>query len=103
MSGYVWPFDGFFVETVTKGETRRLRNRYHDWSFGNQPSLLLHAVANGPLLQPVLKTWTTQSGHCHRLKACLMREAEENIVSPELLVAVGWLLEKQAIYARVCD
>ena len=104
-TGYVWPFDGLSFEVQFNGTLTRMRNRYHDWSFDNVPSVIMHRVdENGQLAERLMQTSVGNPKPCNQLKVCVSHamRRRDGVVDPDVLVGAYWLLHKQAIYARKC-
>ena len=101
-TGYVWPFEGLFIEVQCNGTLTRMKNRYRDWSFMNVPGVIMHRVDdNGRQRERVMQTY---SSGCREMKICVSSamQRQTSIVDPDVLVAAYWLLHKQAAYSAWC-
>jgi len=107
LSGYVWPYNGLFFELRVNGTMSRTRNRYHDWSWDNAPSVILHSVdANDRLGDRTLQTSVAPHKPCENLKLCVSQEVRQrsgNVLPSDILVSAGWLLHKFARYTLTCS
>jgi len=104
-TGYVWPFDGLSFEVQFNGTITRMRNRYDYWSFDNLPSVIMHRVdENGQLGERLLQTSVESPKTCGQLKVCVSHamRRREGLVDPDVLVAIGWLLEKVVFHRTHC-
>jgi len=105
--GYVWPYDGLFFELWTNGTVNRMRNLYTDWSWNGAPSVILNTVEPGNKVgDRILQTSVARNKPCQYLKICVTKEVEQrsqNILGPDILVSVGWLLHQFARHTHVCS
>jgi len=104
MEGYVWPYDGLefgLTFTAPNGSltTTQSKSRYDYWSFANVPYIILHETSSASgreLGDQILFTSIMKPGKCNLMKVCVSAEAARvrGVVGPDVLVPVGWILEK---------
>lgn len=92
---------------VSLNGTRSLvRSLYKEWSLEDVPSVMLYRVdqMTNTLTERVLQT--SIAGTCQTLKVCVTRPtnfAMTTTLDFDVVVAVGWVLYRQAAYAVDCS